>query len=425
MLKTNLSEETYTEFVNSLEANHFLHSVNWANFRETIAWSHDIVGYYEQDELVAAAVILYKKVSKTPFKIAYTPRGFVTRDTSNIKGFISELKPYLKKQKVISYKVDPDCTLQQLDTKLEPLSEERNLELHNELLANDFKHLGYVNNFEGMNPRHTIRINTKDTNIDAVLANMEKKTRNACKIGEKKGLIIEHVGVEKLDVFMDLLTQTAERDGFGFRHQKYYEDMFKYFGEDLHLNLAKIDASSMIANLETEIAKLQKEEEKLNTILAGDNLSDKNRKKSTNKLDEVTSRIKKHEKSISELAEEAKINPDGTYVAGSMYIVDGDKAWYIYGASGNKFREMMPAYGLVRDMLTTACEENYKYFDLFGISGEYNPDNELFGLFSFKKGFGGDVIEFIGEYDLAINKPMTIAFEKGYPLIKKIRKMKK
>lgn len=423
MIKQITAQE-YTNYANGLNQHHFTHCVRWGNFRQTIAWDYECLAFYENEQLAFATMVLYKKLKGTNYKLAYTPRGFITNPAFAAKeaDYVKALRKYLKKQKVFVYKIDPDVIRQQLDTKLEPIEGTLDETFHNNLLSYGFEHKGLLNNFEGMVPRHTIRLNTKDNTIDEILAQMEKKTRNACKIGEKKGLEFESAGIEKLDEFMKLLDETAKRDGFGYRHRKYYEDMFAAFGDDLHINLAKVNTKKIIDNLDVEIEKLTQENEKLTSTLMGENLSDKNRKKTENKQDEVTTRISKHRKSIGDLTKQMQDNGEITYIAASMFIVEADKAWYIYGASSNNFREMMPAYGLVKNMLTYACENHIQYFDLYGISGEYNPDSELFGLFTFKRGFGGDIIEFIGEYDMPINKLLFFAYDKAFPKLKKMRK---
>ncbi len=419
-----ISNTEYTNYVKDLNMHHFTHSVRWGEFRKTIAWDYECLGIYEDNKLAFAAFVLYKNLKGTKYKLAYTPRGFVTNPEfkANEKNYVNDLKQYLKANKVFVYKIDPDVIRQQLDTKLEPIEGTLNEQEHNQLIKYGFEHKGLLNNFEGMVPRHTIRINTRDNDLDAIMASMEKKTRNACKIGEKKGLEFESAGIEKLDEFMALLDETAKRDGFGYRHRKYYEDMFKVYGDDLHINLAKVNTKKIIENLEEEISKLAIESEKLTNTLMGESLSDKNRRKTENKQDEVTTRISKHKRSIKDLTKQMKEHGEVTYIAASMFIVEEDKAWYIYGASSNSFREMMPAYGLVRNMLTYACEHGIQYFDLYGISGEYNPDSELFGLFTFKRGFGGEIIEFIGEYDMPINKFLFFMYDQAFPMLKKLRK---
>ena len=45
-------------------------------------------------------------------------------------------------------------------------------------------------------------------------------------------------------------------------------------------------------------------------------------------------------------------------------------------------------------------------YDFRGVSGDISPENPLYGLYRFKKGFGGEFTEFLGEFDLVL-KPFA------------------
>lgn len=91
---------------------------------------------------------------------------------------------------------------------------------------------------------------------------------------------------------------------------------------------------------------------------------------------------------------------EGEMIAGTLAFIMGNKAWYVYGASGNRHRNVMPNHLLQWTMINWAVGEGCTLYDFRGISGDMNPDNPLYGLYRFKKGFGGEVTEFIGEFDL-------------------------
>lgn len=94
---------------------------------------------------------------------------------------------------------------------------------------------------------------------------------------------------------------------------------------------------------------------------------------------------------------------EGRPIAGTLAFAFGDKVWYMYGASGNRHRNLMPNYLLQWEMIRWAKQRGASLYDLRGISGDLNPDNPLYGLYRFKKGFGGVVVEFAGEYDYPLN----------------------
>ena len=67
-------------------------------------------------------------------------------------------------------------------------------------------------------------------------------------------------------------------------------------------------------------------------------------------------------------------------------------------ASDNEFRNKMPTYALQWEMILWAKELGCRLYDLRGVPGDDDPENPLFGLYRFKKGFGGKKTEFVGEF---------------------------
>lgn len=111
---------------------------------------------------------------------------------------------------------------------------------------------------------------------------------------------------------------------------------------------------------------------------------------------------------------------EGQPIAGTLAILYGDKVWYLYGASSNEHRNLMPNYLLQWNMMQWAIENHCRVYDFRGVSGDISEDNPHYGLYRFKKGFGGDFTEFVGEYDYIQNKLMYFIAEKGSLLYKSL-----
>lgn len=90
---------------------------------------------------------------------------------------------------------------------------------------------------------------------------------------------------------------------------------------------------------------------------------------------------------------------EGKIVAGTLAFITGEKAWYIYGASSNEHRNVMPNYLIQWEMICWAKDKGCTLYDFRGVSGDLSEDNPLHGLYKFKKGFNGEFTEFIGEWD--------------------------
>lgn len=93
-------------------------------------------------------------------------------------------------------------------------------------------------------------------------------------------------------------------------------------------------------------------------------------------------------------------------ISGIIPIMYGNKTWYLYGASSNEHRNLMPNYLLQWEMIKQAIQNKCDVYDFRGVSGVVDETHPQYGLYRFKKGFGAEFTEFIGEVYLPF-KPLT------------------
>lgn len=95
-------------------------------------------------------------------------------------------------------------------------------------------------------------------------------------------------------------------------------------------------------------------------------------------------------------------------LAGLMAFSQGKTAWYFYGASTNAERNRMPTYLLQWEAIRWARNQGCTTYDLWGIPDQpeealenqfTNRSDGLWGVYRFKRGFGGEVRRTIGAWD--------------------------
>lgn len=116
----------------------------------------------------------------------------------------------------------------------------------------------------------------------------------------------------------------------------------------------------------------------------------------------------------------ARLN--GKMIAGTIAIYYGDKVWYLYGASSNDSRNAMPNYLLQWEMIKWAIEKKCRVYDFRGVSGEIDESNPLYGLYRFKKGYGGKLTEFVGELEVIYNPLIAFLIDRLLPAFIEIRR---
>jgi len=95
---------------------------------------------------------------------------------------------------------------------------------------------------------------------------------------------------------------------------------------------------------------------------------------------------------------------DDDLLAGIIVALKGDSAWYLYGASSTRKRNLMANYALQWRAMQWARERGCRTYDLFGIPPENDPGHPMYGLYRFKTGFGGEILNRYGCYDF-VYKP--------------------
>lgn len=81
--------------------------------------------------------------------------------------------------------------------------------------------------------------------------------------------------------------------------------------------------------------------------------------------------------------------------------------YYPYGASSREYREVMPAYAMMWEAIKFGQKQGLATFDLWGSLGpEPDPNDPWFGFHRFKMGFGPQIVEFVGTYDLVVNNQL-------------------
>ncbi|MDL2234178.1 peptidoglycan bridge formation glycyltransferase FemA/FemB family protein, partial [Ruminococcaceae bacterium OttesenSCG-928-L11] len=90
---------------------------------------------------------------------------------------------------------------------------------------------------------------------------------------------------------------------------------------------------------------------------------------------------------------------DGKAVSGALTTNYAGKTCYIYGASDNAHRNVMPNYLIQWEMIRWAAQTGCTVYDFQGVSGNLDESDHLYGLYRFKKGFNGTLDELAGEFD--------------------------
>jgi peptidoglycan pentaglycine glycine transferase (the first glycine) len=111
---------------------------------------------------------------------------------------------------------------------------------------------------------------------------------------------------------------------------------------------------------------------------------------------------------------------EGDDLAGIMVFAVGDTAWYVYGASSSVKRNLMGSYGVQWAAVQWAKERGCRTYDMWGIPDEdeatleaqfENRSDGLWGVYGFKRGWGGQVVRSLGAWDKVYNPIVYQAYK--------------
>ena len=193
-------------------------------------------------------------------------------------------------------------------------------------------------------PPRTVIVSLEGSEED-ILNRMKQKTRYNIRLAEKKDVVVRHS--EDIHEFHRMAIFTAERDLFGVHTRAYYHGVYELFGANG--NCALLTAYH-------------------------------------------------HKQALA-----------------SMFVIaGGDTAYYLYGASFNIERNRMPTYLIQWEGMKWAKARGCQFYDMWGIPdydeealektfSEKDAHDGLWGVYRFKRGFGGEIKRSLGAWDVVYN----------------------
>ena len=377
----NVSEKEYRKFWESVPNSHFMQSYEWGQAckknRDQIPC---YVGLMDDDGNYLATALLLKKNTPLGMCYYYVPRGY-TMDYSNnevLTEFTKELKKYIKEENGIYLKIDPPIKYQDVDTNGEKIKDgENNYKLFNNLINLNYKHKGFNKLYEGNQPRYTFRTYyDKYDSFDDVEKTFSKSFYRPVKRSYNYDL--EVYEANEVKTFHELIKLISERDGFHEYSYDYYKNVYECLSKQGLIKVfnVKINPKKLVDKFKEELEKEKKEDRKI---------------KIQKDIDYFLEVSKEHEKEYTCASLICTYSKEGAW---SLYIGNDDVASYTGTVNRLYYEFMKDAY-----------DRGYKYADLFGVVGDPNTKyKNLAGIFEYKRKIGGELIEFIGEFDL-VNKP--------------------
>ena len=333
-------------------AQHFLQSRLWAEFKKEQGWSYRQYEVHSPGTRSFLLTVLLRQLSPFGF-LAYIPMGpsiLITND-SRLPETVEKRKLFLVNlaEKLVSLlptyvfliRFDPpwECAMRSGDSQV--------------FSRQDFPLIPCTGGktpcslrkaVSDIQPPDTVMLDLGQP-LDALLAQCKPKWRYNIRLAEKKGVQVRcfpgNQAEDVIPLFYQLYRETAARDGIAIHSENYYRSLCR-LAADGTFDTERILISIYIAYFE---------EKPLAAIIT-------------------------------------LFSPSG--------------AVYLYGASSNEHRNLMPAYLLQWQAIQDAQKYGCPSYDFYGIPPTDDSNHPMHGLYRFKTGFGGAVIHRVGTLDIPV-----------------------
>ncbi len=410
----------FEEFVLSHGGN-YLHSEKWA--RVKTAWKpYFFSGKTEDGEIVLTALALERSFPGAG-KIWYVPSGACCdhKNEELFKGFSAFMKKQLKINHITALFYDP-----LIPNRINGEDIPEGKAAHRLFTENGFQLNPDASKTLYKSPHQLITRLVSDEGErytpEKLLKTFEKGVRYSVRVGEARGLTHKVYTIEDveenpaiLEDFLSVMSDTSERNNFLERDGDYCKHLLRVFGKDgFDIMLVYYDKNKDRA-LQEE--RLKRKEELLTALEAAPE------KKKRGITEEIDSIDKQTEHFLERQRETEGDQRELICVSGGMTLHYGNMSSCIFGGSRNLLRNNLRAshYFNFR-RICHSIEKGSELHDLGyvlldkspvaedGTLGRAKPNGEFEGILAFKKSFGSDEIEFVGEYIMVGNKLLFFSY---------------
>lgn len=413
-----LTVKEFEKFALEHEQISFHQSKEWAELKKVNGWDSYYVGVVEGKKVLAASLLLAKS---TPIKkkMFYAPRGFLIdyKNKGLLSFFTSQVKKFVKSKNGFFIKIDPYVSYRERDINGDIVEGGYCCDdIISNLKKCGYHHYGFKNGYQQLQPRFIFWLPLKGKTEEEVWDRFSKDTKRHINKTKKELLVLEEVTKDNIDDFCGIMEHTSKRRGFIDRPRSYYLRMLNTFGSHIKILSAILYTDKAIDYWNSEFSKLKKDKEEKEKLVL-----ETGSKKSKDALKQVEREIKEVEDNILYLEKVKEKYGSRIVLASSMFLMYGKEVLYLFSGSYKEFMKYNAQYLIQWEMIKYAIKNNYERYNFYGIEGKFDDDN---GVYGFKKGFDGEVVEFIGEFDLIVNKGFYYLYKIAFFVYHKLKHLK-
>lgn len=399
MLKLrSISKKEFDNFTQAkIDSSHFMQTSSWGEFDKI---TNHTTPYYlglvdENNEIIAATLILEEHLSMD-FCSLYAPRGFVIdyRDRRLLSLLTQKLKDFAHHKKAISLRINPAIIYKYYDKDHQEHINNSTIEK-----LNNIKNLGFKkkSNIKLLEYNYLIDL---EQNYQIIQENYSNNIKEKI------------ASTSMYDIELTIGTAKDLNELFNLQKNKktdYYETLYDIFSNNentkIKLFLGKLHITKTLKTIEKELRRINNQM----SIIPIDNLDSSSKEKLANLKTQREKLNKDYEK-----FKNYKLKY-GNYltISANLMMEHNKTVWILSEANNHILDETNLRYTIYNEYIKYYKDNGFSIFKQLSPI-EYHPD-----INEFKKEFGGQFIEYIGDYEIITNRFMYIILRKILPIFKK------
>jgi lipid II:glycine glycyltransferase (peptidoglycan interpeptide bridge formation enzyme) len=244
-----ISESEHLAFLDEQRSASFLQTPAWGKVKSE--WRRESLGWYDDDRLVGAALVLYRQLPKVKRYLAYLPEGpVIDWAAGDLAAWLEPMAAHLKTKGAFGVRIGPPVVTRRWTAaqvkegiaddgvrRLGDLAPSERDPVGARVTA-QLAELGWrqqvaEGGFAAGQPQYVFQIPLAGRTEDDVLAGMNQLWRRNIKKAAKLGVeVTESAAEADLKAFHDLYVHTAERDHFTPRPLGYFGTMLETLGAE-------------------------------------------------------------------------------------------------------------------------------------------------------------------------------------------------
>lgn len=385
----------------------FYQSSNYGKFMSKHGYNSYYLGLSDDvGNIKAATLIIVKNDKSEKRKMGYAPRGFLIdwSDSELVREFTTKIKEFLAKRSFTYLKVDPMIVYKEYNSD-GSLKYSNSDDFVKKMQSLGYTHMGYNNGMEASKPRWNSIIKL-EPNIISLYNSLSKEARNKIKKAAGNGFKVYKGSNTDISLFYNVLNRKNPP-------LEYYMDLYQFFNVNngFEIYFVKLEPVSYVNSSK----KMYEEEEQRNSNLnmQMQDFNNPNKDAIINEKLKSDEMLAVYKKNMLEAINLFQKYPSGIIIATLAVIKYGKKVTFFVGASDEDHKNDYPDYLLRWQLAEYFSRSGYESIDYNGMMGMSNTDYDT----TLKKELTNSVVEYVGEFDLVINKKTYYTGSKLNPIL--------